>query len=102
MASETSERKKRAGKPMPTAQLRTNAQRLSKAALATLDALMAASDTPAPIKLAAAREVLDRGHGRPPLGEAEPGGDDGGMTVIVKRYTDITDEELARAAEGEP
>jgi hypothetical protein len=56
---------------------------------------------PATIRLAAAREVLDRGHGRPKLGAGEAA-EAGGMTVIVKRYSDVTDEEKARADEGEP
>ena len=55
----------------------------------------------------AAREVLDRAHGKPtsrtqkakakmPKAPAE-----GGMTVIVKRFTDITPEEQAAADETE-
>ncbi|RAK54876.1 hypothetical protein DJ017_10235 [Phenylobacterium soli] len=62
---------------------------------------MKAAETPAPIRLAAAREVLDRGHGRPRLG-GETDGAPEGLTVIVKRYGDITEEEKARAEEGEP
>ena len=89
-------------RPTPESKLRRKAQSLGAKALETLKALMEAQETPAPIRLAAAREVLDRGHGRPKLGAAEEGADGGGMTVIVKRYSDITPEELARADEGEP
>jgi hypothetical protein len=66
-----------------------------------LAGLMRAEKTPATIRLAAAREVLDRGHGRPKLGDGQTI-EAGGMTVIVKRYSDVTDEEKARAEEGEP
>ena len=36
-------------------------------------------------RYAAAREVLDRGHGRPKLGE--PAANSGGLTVVVKRFS---------------
>ncbi|MDB5418157.1 MAG: hypothetical protein JWP50_1576 [Phenylobacterium sp.] len=91
----------RARKSTPESRLRRKAQRLSGKALDTLAKLMEAEKTPPPIRLAAAREVLDRGHGRPKLGPGEAG-EGGGMTVIVKRYSDVTDEEKARAEEGEP
>jgi hypothetical protein len=85
----------------PNSRLRSKAQKKTAKALETLARLMEDEGTPATIRLAAAREVLDRGHGRPKLGPAEePGGC--GMTVIVKRYSDVTDEELARSEEGEP
>jgi hypothetical protein len=102
MASNQRTARPRAAKSMPAAQLRKKAQRLTSVALKTLESLMATESTPATIKLTAAREVLDRGHGRPPLGGSEPGGQGGGMTVIVKRYSEVTEDELARAAEGEP
>ena len=85
----------------PEARLRNRAQKKGGQALETLAKLMLDEATPATIRLAAAREVLDRGHGRPKLGAAEEI-EAGGMTVIVKRYSDVTDEEKARAEEGEP
>jgi hypothetical protein len=91
----------RARKSTPESRLRAQAQRMGGKALKTLEALMGGDETPATIRLAAAREVLDRGHGRPKLGAAEDA-EGGGMTVIVKRYSDVTDEEKARAEEGEP
>jgi hypothetical protein len=83
--------------------LREEAQKLGGQALETLAALMADETTAASTRLAAAREVLDRGHGRPKPGGApeEPAGD-GGFTVILKRYSDVTDEERGRGEEGEP
>ena len=46
-------------------------------------------DAPAPLKLAAAREVLDRGLGRPKIGSM--GDMPEGLTVAVKRFTDAPD-----------
>ena len=91
----------RARKSTPESRLRKRAQTFGGKALETLAELMQGDKTPAPIRLAAAREVLDRGHGRPTLGAGETV-DGGGMTVIVKRYSDITEDEKARAEEGEP
>ena len=86
----------------PETRLRNAAQKLGKTALETLAALMNSDETPATIRLAAAREVLDRGHGRPKLGGLDAGsGGDGGLIVIKKLYSDVTPEEEARAAEGE-
>jgi hypothetical protein len=85
----------------PNSRLRSKAQKKTAKALETLARLMEDEGTPATIRLAAAREVLDRGHGRPKLGAGEQI-EAGGMTVIVKRYSDVTDEEKARAEEGEP
>lgn len=77
--------------------LREEAQFMTRLALETLGEIMesAGSET---VRLAAAREVLDRGHGRPKAEAAESDAKaDGGMTVIVKRFTDITPEEEADA-----
>jgi hypothetical protein len=90
----------RARKSTPDAKLRKKAQALSAAALETLARIMAADDVPPPVKLAAAREVLDRGHGRPKLGAADERAGEG-MTVIVKRFSDITPKEEAAAAATE-
>jgi hypothetical protein len=58
---------------------------MSRLALETLEAIMR-GDGQDTVRLAAAREVLDRGHGRPKLGaaDAEPEG----LTVLVQRFTD--------------
>ena len=69
----------------PEVKLRRDAQKLSALALDTLEAIMKGGG-PDTIRLAAAREVLDRGHGRPKLGGA--GVEPEGLTVIVKRFTD--------------
>lgn len=84
----------------PAAKLRERAQTLAPKALNTLAVIMQDEKSPATIRLAAAREVLDRGHGRPKLGGAadEPEG----LTVILKRYSDVTEAEEALGDEGEP
>jgi len=92
----------RARKSTPATRLRKRAQGLGPKAMKTLAALMQDEKSPATIRLAAAREVLDRGHGRPKLGGGEEGSGEGGFTVILKRYSDVTEEELARSDEGEP
>lgn len=78
----------------PEARLRRKAQALSGLALETLAKIMR-SEGQDSVRLAAAREVLDRAHGRPKLGEPEAGPE--GMTVIVKRFSDVTDAEVAEA-----
>ena len=78
----------------PEARLRRKAQALSGLALETLAKIMR-SEGQDSVRLAAAREVLDRAHGRPKLGEPEAA--PGGMTVIVKRFSDVTDAEVAEA-----
>lgn len=56
----------------------------------------------ASVKLAAAREILDRGFGRPESGrtsraKAHQAVRDSGLTVIIKRANEITPEEEAAA-----
>lgn len=84
----------RARRSTPETRLRRKAQAMSKLALETLEAIMKgeAADT---VRLAAAREVLDRGHGRPKLGEPQDAPE--GLTVILKRYSDISEAEEAEA-----
>jgi hypothetical protein len=78
----------------PETKLRRKAQALSALALDTL-AIIMRSEGQDSVRLAAAREVLDRAHGRPKLGEPEVAS--GGMTVIVKRFSDVTAQEEAEA-----
>lgn len=74
---------KKARARTPT-QLRNGARKMADAALETLKQVME-SDGQVAVRLAAAREILDRGYGRPKLGEPEPAE---GMTVIVRKFTD--------------
>jgi hypothetical protein len=90
----------RARQRTPEAKLRRKAQALSGLALETLAEIMQSEGQPT-LRLAAAREVLDRGHGRPKLGSAADAGEPDGLTVIVKRYSDVTEAEQARGDEGE-
>ena len=79
--------------------LKAKAQGMSGKALDTLAAIMDGQGQDS-VKLAAAREVLDRAHGKPKPA-AKPGvrkakdPSKGGMTVIVKRFSDVTPEDEA-------
>lgn len=84
----------RARRATPDTRLRKKAQKMSDLALETLGEIMKGEGQTA-VRLAAAREVLDRGHGRPKLGELSEAA--GGMTVIVKRFTDVTAQDEAEA-----
>lgn len=66
-------------------QLRRRAQSMSGLALKTLAAIMRGGGQDS-VRLAAAREVLDRAHGRPKLGAGEAQSE--GLTVLVQRFTD--------------
>lgn len=85
-------------KSMSPKALQLKAQELTGLALDTLEAIMKGTGQDA-VKLAAAREVLDRAHGRPrPATVKKPAktpAKAGGMTVIVKRFTDVTAEDEA-------
>ncbi|MGZ3401992.1 MAG: hypothetical protein ACXWKN_01025 [Phenylobacterium sp.] len=86
-----------ASKPMSAKTLQASARQMSELALQTLAEIMQ-GDGQDSAKLAAAREVLDRGHGKPkPAAKATPKTPPkaAGMTVIVKRYSDITPEDEA-------
>jgi hypothetical protein len=82
----------RARRRTPETRLRRQAQALSALALETLAEIMRGAGQDA-VRLAAAREVLDRAHGRPKLGESEAAPE--GLTVVVKRFTDAPDPEAA-------
>jgi hypothetical protein len=80
--------------------LKAEAQSLGSLALETLAGIMRSEGQTA-VKLSAAREVLDRGYGRPKPA-AKPKARKaseaaGGLTVIVKRFSDITPDEEAAA-----
>jgi hypothetical protein len=89
-----------AAAPMTAKVLKQEAQRMSGLALETLAEIMRGTGQDS-AKLAAAREVLDRAHGKPkpaakpktkPQAKAAEA-----LTVIVKRFTDITPEDEAEA-----
>jgi hypothetical protein len=86
--------------PMTATALKKEARGMSTLALKTLAAIMRGKGQ-ASVKLAAAREVLDRAHGKPksgaPKAKAAKASASGGMTVIVKRFCDVTPEEEAAA-----
>jgi hypothetical protein len=86
--------RRRASPPSPEVSLRKRAQKMSVLALETLGKIMEGEGQTA-VQLAAAREVLDRGYGRPKLGAASEGAE--GMTVIVKQFTDVTAQDEAEA-----
>jgi hypothetical protein len=86
----------RARPPTPEAKLRHKAQGLSGLALETLAEIMR-GEGQAAVRLAAAREVLDRAHGRPKLGDPDAAPE--GLTVVVKRFTDAPDPEAGEYEE---
>lgn len=79
----------------PEAKLRRKAQAISFVALEALTKIMLDPEAPAPVKLGAAREVMDRAHGRPKVGG--PGDAPAGLTVIIKRFSDVTAQDEAEA-----
>ena len=94
------EDKPKAPKAMNAKTLTAAARKDADLAMETLRALMA-GESQASVKLAAAREVLDRGFGKPKVAKpakAKPSKPaDPGLTVIVKRFSDVTPEEEAAA-----
>lgn len=90
-------------KPMDAAGLKAAARRMSELALKTLTDIMEGKGQDS-VKLAAAREVLDRGHGKPkPASKAKarkpktPA--QGEVTVVIKRFTDAPDPEAGEYEE---
>jgi hypothetical protein len=85
-----------AGKPMSAKDLQASARQMSDLALETLAKIME-GDGQDSTRLAAAREVLDRAHGKPkPPAKPKPKTPKSeGMTVIVKRYSDVTPQDEA-------
>jgi hypothetical protein len=84
-------------RPTAEAKLKRKAQAMSFLALEALAKIMLDDNAPAPLKLAAAREVLDRGLGRPKIGSM--GDMPEGLTVVVKRFTDAPDPEAGEYEE---
>ncbi|MGA0604975.1 hypothetical protein ACO2Q0_03160 [Phenylobacterium sp. VNQ135] len=86
-------------KAVTVIQLRQAARRMANKALETLAEIMQGEGQVA-VRLSAAREILDRGYGRPKLSDADatpkPGG---GMTVIVRKFTDPPAEEPTQGEE---
>ena len=81
-------------------QLQREARRRALLALDTLSSIMASNGQDA-VRLAAAREILDRGFGRSGVGEAKratPPAEDG-FRVVVRQFTDERDDEPAAATE---
>ena len=86
-----------AGKPMTAKALQASARQMSDLAMETLAKIME-GDGQDSARLAAAREVLDRAHGKPKpavTAKAKASAKAGDMTVIVKRYSDVTPEDEA-------
>ncbi|WP_394764281.1 hypothetical protein [Phenylobacterium sp.] len=89
-------------KAMTAKELKAAARGMSGLALDTLAQIMGGTGQES-AKLAAAREVLDRGHGKPkplakPKARVKPtsGGD---LTVVIKRFTDAPDPEAGEFEE---
>jgi hypothetical protein len=85
----------------PAQELKAAAQEMRELALKTLKALMEGEGQHS-VKLAAAREVLDRGFGKPQANKRRKAATvkpakKRGLTVIVKRFSDVTPEEKAAA-----
>jgi hypothetical protein len=81
-------------KPMRKNELQRESRRLGELALETLASIMNSKEQ-ASVRLAAAREVLDRGFSRPPIGEpqpAKPPAEDG-FRVVVRQFTDERDDD---------
>ena len=81
----------------PEALLRCKAQAMSFLALEALAKIMLDDEAPAPVKLAAAREVMDRAHGRPKVGGSADATE--GLTIVVRRFTDAPDPEAGEYEE---
>ena len=85
--------------PSAAEELKTVARGMCGKALDTLAAIMDGQGTDS-AKLAAAREVLDRAHGKPksaakPRARKPKDPTKGPMTVIVKRFSEVTPEDEA-------
>lgn len=82
------------GRPKKLQDLAQAAQEHSVTALATLVAVC--KKGPAAARVAAAKELLDRGYGKAPQTLQGPGG----KPLIPDKPTDMTDEQLAAIAAG--
>jgi hypothetical protein len=74
--------------------LQSESRKLAEQALSTLAKIMKGEGQDS-VRLAAAREVLDRGYGRTKLGAADRKAEGGGpYTVVVQRFSDPPDPKL--------
>jgi hypothetical protein len=69
--------------------VRDRAKALASLALDTLAEIMRGGGTDT-VRLAAAREVLDRAHGKQKAGESD-GGEAEGVTVVLRRFEELPD-----------
>jgi hypothetical protein len=74
-------------------QVRMGARRLADDALNALEAIIN-GDGQDSVRLAAAREVLDRAYGRNKLGAADGKPDGAPYTVVVQRFSDPPDPKV--------
>lgn len=84
---------RRAGRVRDEDQMRLRARRLADGALAALGEIMS-GDGQDSVRLAAAREVLDRGYGRTRLGGPEGRTEAAPYTVVVQQVGDPPDPGL--------
>lgn len=87
---------------MSAKELKAEAQKLNRLALDTLGKIMRGRGQDS-VRLAAAREILDRAHGKPKAAAtkakaAKPKADPG-LTVVIKRFTDAPDLEAGEYEE---
>lgn len=68
------------------ADLKAVAQKYTTAAVKTLNSIMETGESEA-ARVAAAKELLDRGHGKSPQPQTGEGGE-GPITVVVRRFFD--------------
>ena len=87
---EEAEKPKKKSRAATEDQLRMGARRLVDPALATLGKIMEGTGQDS-VRLAAAREVLDRAFGRTKLGAADGKLDGAPYTVVVQRFSDPPD-----------
>lgn len=90
-------------KPMSAKALKDAARGMSDLAMQTLAQIMSGTGQDS-TKLAAAREVLDRGHGKPKppakaKARARKASPSGEMTVVIKRFTEAPDPEAGEYEE---
>jgi len=81
---------KPASSVVAAAEVRDAARALAPLAFETLADIMRCG-SPDTARLAAAKEVLDRAHGKSKASEADPA-DTEGLTVVIRRFDELDDE----------